>query len=113
MSKQAPGYWTKFDLMQIARHQKNLIWMIPISFATILIPLASLVVGIIQLYFIYRLSIAVRSKVEVLYIILAFLPLLGLLGLLHLNGKANRRLQTNGIKVGLLGARMSDFEMIQ
>ncbi len=109
--------WTKNDLIELAKHQKNIMWMILIALASMLaamfIPYITIVTGLIQLYFIYKLAVAVRSSVAWVYIILAFIPLVGLLGLLHINGKATKTLQANGIKVGLMGARMEDFDKIQ
>ena len=99
--------------MEVARRQKHIIWMILISLVAMFIPFATIVTGIIQIYFIYKLAAAVRSSAAWVYIILAFIPLVGLLGLLHINGKATKILQTNGIKVSLMGARMADFDRIQ
>jgi len=105
--------WTKTDLMEVAKWQKNIIWMILISLVAMFIPFATIVTGIIQIYFIYKLAGAVRSSAPWLYIILAFIPLIGLLALLHLNRKATKILQANGVKVSLMGARMADFEKMQ
>lgn len=40
--------------------------------------------------------------------ILSLIPLIGLLVLLGVNGKATSVLRANGVKVGLLGARLSE-----
>lgn len=103
---------TKQDLMEVAKWQKNIMWMIPLSLAAMLIKYATIVTGIIQIYFIYKLAVAVRSSAAWAYIILAFCPFVGLLALLHINGKATKILKANGIKVGLMGARMADFDNI-
>lgn len=110
---QATQEWTKADLMEVAKWQKNIMWMILISLVAMFIPFATIVTGIIQIYFIYKLAAAVRSSAAWLYIILAFIPLIGLLALVHINGKATKTLQANGVKVGLIGARMADFERMQ
>jgi len=88
-------------------------WMVLTSLLAMFFPFGTILTGIIQIYFIYKLAIAVRSSRAWLYIILAFIPLIGLIGLLHINGEATRTLQTNGIKVGIMGARMTDFDKIQ
>jgi len=105
--------WTKADLVEVAKWQKNIMWMILISLVAMFIPFATIVTGIIQIYFIYKLAAAVRSSAAWLYIILGFIPLIGLLALLHINGMATKTLQANGVKVGLMGARMADFEKMQ
>lgn len=49
------------------------------------------------------------TAMGILLSILALVPLLGLLSLAIVNGKATQILRRNGIRVGLLGARMSQF----
>jgi hypothetical protein len=104
--------WTKADLMEVANRQKSIMWMILISLVAAFIPFATIVTAIIQIFFIYKLATAVRSSAAWVYIILSFVPLIGLLALLHINGKAMTILRTNGVKVGLMGARMDDFNKI-
>jgi len=104
--------WTKQDLMEVARCQKHILWLILISLVAMFIPFATIVTGIIQIYFIYKLAAAVRSSAAWVYIILAFIPLVGLIALLVINSKATGKLRENGIKVGLMGARMTDFDKI-
>jgi len=104
--------WTKQDLLEVAKRQKSIIGLMLISFLTMCIPFATIVTGIIQIYFIYKLAVALRMSAAWVYIILAFIPLVGLIALLVINGKATKRLKKNGIKVGLLGARMADFDKI-
>ena len=99
--------------MEVASRQKNIIWMIPISIVGIFVPFASIVTGIIMVYFIYMLAVAVRSSYAWVYAILAFIPLLSLIGLLHINSKATKVLQANGLRVGLMGTRMEDFDNYQ
>ena len=42
-----------------------------------------------------------------------FLPFIGFSALLHLNGKATRALQANGMRVRLMGAEPNDLEKIR
>jgi hypothetical protein len=112
MNQAQQEQWTKQDLMEVAKRQKSIIWMILISFAAMFIPYATVVTGIIQVYFIYKLAAALRSSAAWVYIILAFIPLVGLIALLVINSKATKKLQENGVKVGLMGARMADFDKI-
>lgn len=113
MSQSTQEQWTKPSLLEVAKRQKNIMWMILISLAAIFIPYATLATGLVQVYFIFKLAAALRTSAAWVYIVLAFIPLVGLLALLHINGKATKVLQTNGIKVGLMGARMADFDLIQ
>jgi hypothetical protein len=98
--------WTKEDLLWVARCQKNVLWMILVSILFLLVPYGSIFAGIVQCYFIYNLARAVRSSAPWVYIILAFIPIAGLIGLIHINGTATKTLQAHGIKVGLMGAKM-------
>jgi hypothetical protein len=100
--------WTKQNVLEVAKFQKWVIWMILISLVAMFIPFATIVTGIIQLYFIFKLATALRLSAWG-YIIMAFIPLIGLIALLHLNGKATKKLKASGIRVGLMGARMEDF----
>jgi len=101
------------ELLELAKRQKQIIWMIFLSLVTMFIPFATIVTGIIQIYFIFKLAQAIRSSGAWIYIILAFIPLIGLIALLHINGKATKTLQANGVKVGLMGAKSSDLEKIK
>lgn len=112
MSQTTQVQWTKQDIIEVAKRQKSIMWMILISLVAMFIPFATIVTGIIQIYFIYKLATALRSSAAWVYIILAFIPFVGLIALLILNGKATKKLKENGIKVGLMGARMADFDKI-
>ena len=67
-------------------------------------------VGLAGVVFVLLLSMKVYSTaVGILLAILTVVPCLGLLVLLTVNGKATTILRQNGHKVGLLGARLSEF----
>lgn len=67
-------------------------------------------VGITQLVFIVMLAIEVYSlPAGILLGILSLIPCVGLIILLVVNQKATKTLQDNGIRVGLMGADMSQF----
>ncbi len=75
------------------------------------LPLAMLPIGIAGLIFVFLLSTKVYSTtVGLLLAILTFLPCIGVLVLLMINGKATNILRQNGHKVGLLGASLSEFD---
>ena len=112
MTTQRVSGWTPEQIVEVAKRQKQILWMILLSFVAMFIPFATIVTGIIQVYFIFKLAQAVRSSAAWVYIILAFVPLIGLLALLHINGKATKILQAYGVKVGLMGAKSSDLKKV-
>ncbi|MBE9029859.1 hypothetical protein IQ266_08970 [filamentous cyanobacterium LEGE 11480] len=113
MARSADIAWTKADLMGIAKHQKTILWLLLLSLAASFVGLTP-ITALIQLYFIYKLAMAVRlSKAEmVIYVIMAFIPFISLLALASLNSKATDVLKSNGIRVGLMGAKMNDVAAI-
>ncbi len=69
--------------------------------------LAVIIMGTIS---VYKLAAVFRGKVvAIIYVIGLLVPLLGLLLLLSISGKATKELRAAGIKVGLLGANPSDI----
>lgn len=104
--------WSKPDLLVIAKHQKYFQWLVPASMAALFIPFAPIVTGIAGIILVYRLSAALGSSVPLLYALGAFLPLVGIIIMLHLMGKSTKLLRAHGIRVGLMGARMSDFDQL-
>lgn len=75
-----------------------------------LIGIGVLVVGLAGTVFVFLLAIKVYSTgVGVLLGILTLVPCIGLIVLLIVNGKATGILKQNGIKVGLLGANLSQI----
>ncbi len=113
MATQAGAQRTSKEILELAKRQKQMIWMMLLSIEALFIPYLAIVTGIIQFYFILKLAQAIRSSAAWVYIILAFIPLIGLLALLHINGKATKILQEHGLKVGLTGARPSELETIK
>jgi hypothetical protein len=68
-------------------------------------------VGLAGLVFVFLLSTKVYGiPIGILLGILTIVPCLGLLVLLIINGKATTVLRQNGHRVGLLGAKLSEFE---
>jgi hypothetical protein len=67
-------------------------------------------VGITATVFVFLLATKVYgSTTGVVYAVLTLVPLIGLIMLLVINGKATALMKENGIHVGLLGARSSDI----
>jgi hypothetical protein len=110
------------DLREIAKRQRAiqiciLIYILAIVGQFILPPqlrpfvgLAVLAVMITATVFVFMLAIALyNTGVGILLGILSLIPLLGLLVLLMVNGKATGVLREHGIQVGLLGARLDQI----
>ena len=90
-----------------------MIWMILVSigvmyFAAEHILPAAVGGGIVQFYFVYKLTSAPRLPLVLVFGV--FIPYLGLIPLLVINQKATRRLQENGFQVGLMGVRTGSNE---
>ena len=110
------------DLRSVAKYQKGILvcilvyliavigqFAIPAEFRPI-IALGVLAVGLAGTVFVFLLAIKVYSTgVGVLMAILTLVPCVGLIMLLVVNGKATAILKQNGIKVGLLGANLSQI----
>ena len=110
------------DLRSVAKYQKGILVCILIYViamigrfavpeeARTIIGLGVLGVGLVGTVFVFLLAIKVYNIwVGVLLGILALVPCIGLLVLLVVNGKATSVLKQNGIKVGLLGANLSQI----
>ncbi len=123
--------WTKQELLEVAKFQRSVLRMFLISLgalfvvAPILISLGGmsvvsvtlailgiLVSGFFQAYFNYKLSHAVRDSAPWLYFVMGLIPLAGNGMSRSISERATLALQKNGIKVGLMGARMSDFDKV-
>lgn len=106
------GEWSREELIAVARYQKNIQWLVLVGLLLLFVPFGNLLLGLVGLFFIYHLARALRSRVAILYVVAAFIPLLGLLSLLRLVTRATRVLRAAGIRVGVMGARMEDFERL-
>ncbi|QDU53836.1 hypothetical protein [Aeoliella mucimassa] len=110
------------DLRKVAQYQKGILVCILLYFCAVFAQFAVpaevvLIVGLVAFAAaiagaVFTFLLAVKTYGTVLGIILGFLclvPLLGLLILLIVNGKATTILRNNNIKVGLLGADPSSI----
>ena len=113
---------TREDLRKVAQYQKGilvciLIYLIAVIFQFAIpaelrpiIGVGVLFVGLTGTVFVFLLAIKVYSTaVGVLLGILTLIPCIGLIVLLIVNGKATGILKQNGVKVGLLGANLSQI----
>jgi hypothetical protein len=125
--------FTREELHQIVRSQRGLIGLILVNLlvalavvgpvillgpesrlAAIIVLLArviALILGLIAVFFIFRMAKALRKTAWV-YALAAFFPCIGLVTLLLVNHYATQTLRANGVRVGLLGARQCDLENI-
>ena len=110
------------DLKRVAKYQKGILVCILIYLVAVIgqfaipaearaiIGLGVLVIGLVGTVFVFLLAIKVyNTGVGVLLGILTLVPCIGLIVLLVVNGKATAVLKQNGIKVGLLGANLSQI----
>ncbi|WP_152053551.1 hypothetical protein [Tautonia marina] len=110
------------DLKKVATYQKGILVCILLYFGIVigqfLVPpelgivllLMLLGIALASMVFIFLLAMKVYSTaLGIVLGIGALLPLIGLFILLMVNGKATRILKENGIKVGLLGANLSQI----
>ncbi len=108
-----------YDLKKIATAQRGMLICLLVNVLCLIGNRAGLgpvvlVVMILQvvaaLYFVFNLATSLKysNAVAVLCCILMFIPLLCLLTMGILSGKATKILKENGIKVGLLGANVKD-----
>ena len=113
---------TREDLRSVARYQKGILVCILIYIVAVvgqfvfppemrmIIAYGMMLVGLAGAVFVFLLAIKVYGiGMGILLGILSFVPCLGLIVLLIVNGKATGVLKQNGIKVGLLGADLSSI----
>ncbi len=110
------------DLRSVAMYQKGILvciliylvavfsqFAIPAEFR-MLLGIGILVVGLAGTVFVFLLAMKVYNAILGIVLgILTLIPCVGLLVLLMVNGKATTILKQNGIKVGLMGANLSDI----
>lgn len=77
----------------------------------LIVPIAGVPISVIATVFVFLLAIRIYSvALGILLGILTLIPCVGLFVLLIINGKATAFLTSHGVRVGLLGAKMSDIK---
>jgi hypothetical protein len=112
----------RVDLRKVAGAQRVILVCILINILAIIgqfflppelrvvVPVILVVTGLVATVFVIILAIRVYSvALGIILGLLTFIPCVGLIVLLMVNQKATTILQSNGIKVGLVGADMSQF----
>lgn len=131
--------WGIDELIEIARWQRFIIWMVLLQVATVAVTVVTLlgsspngaqlglayqvfalgslvlriVVVVLSMYGIYKLAAALRNSYPLLCTVAMFIPLLSLVVLLVLSNNATKLLQMGGIRVGVMGADQSDLERLK
>lgn len=109
---------TREDLRKVATYQKGILvciliylvcvfgqFLLPVGIRPILM-LIVLINVLIGAVFVFLLAIKTYGTgLGVVFGILTIVPLIGLIALLIVNGKATKILKQNGVEVGLLGAK--------
>jgi hypothetical protein len=75
------------------------------NITTLFIDLIRLGIALLMAFAVFRLGRALKIQWAWLAAILSFLPILGLVVLIGLNGQATTKLRAAGYRVGLMGAR--------
>lgn len=96
--------YTNEEVVAIAKKQKVILWLIVASVACALFPPAFIVVAIVNLVFVYQLAKALRLGLAWLWCASQIIPIVSLVALLVLNGKATGAIRSKGITVGFMGA---------
>ena len=109
MNRTAASSWSPAEVVEIARRQRQILWLILLGLVGLVIPFAVLVIGLIQVYFVVKLASSLRSRAPWLYIVPMFIPYISLLTLLFLNRKATAAIRSHGLSVGLMGVSESDI----
>ncbi len=115
--------FTKEELYQVGCNQKKILYLILCGIAiSILWPMIGglfwtiqLIYTIITLIFVFQFgtSLKIGLAAMICILVLLFIPLIGLLTLLILNGKATRLLREGGIRVGLMGASPENLQKLK
>ncbi len=115
---ESTGALSSEDIRAIATRQKVVIACLAIQIlamisqfvippeALLMLRIASLGVGIVAMVFVFLLATKIYSTgMGVLLGVLTLIPLIGLIPLLIVNGKATTTLKQHGVNVGLFGAK--------
>jgi hypothetical protein len=114
--------FTPDQLREIARSQNLLMWSILAGILSFFISFAlrqgvpiigflfSLGVIVFEVVALYRLGRSLRMTAPWLYCPLLIIPLVGLITLVIISGRASRVLKAYGVRIGLMGGKISDIQ---
>ena len=128
---------TRAETLQVAKAQKGVLWCVALN---ILLSISSRVINApapddpeqvgaaiglamlgvqvlyfcvlipVMLYFVYRLATALHSRAAWLWCITMIFPCVNLILLLVLSSRATKAIRAQGVKVGLMGAKLADLQ---
>lgn len=98
------------NIREVGLAQRLMIWGVLAGIFG-LIPILLVITIPFHLYCTWRITSAlqIETGAKIFCMLLMLIPLVSLITLLILNGKATRALQGAGIKVGLMGAKVADL----
>jgi hypothetical protein len=110
------------QLLEIARNQKRILWLIllsvPVVAGVLFVPASNIamavivpavLIGIVGTALIFRLARGLEAR-PWCYVVSAFIPYVSIVALLIINYKATAALKRGGIRVGLMGADKDDLK---
>jgi hypothetical protein len=104
--------FTNAEVVQVAKKQKAIIWLILASLAVVVFPPAWIVIAVVNLVFVYQLSKALKLSAPWVWCVGMIIPLVSLILLLRLNSKATAAIRGRGVTVGLMGASKAQIEKL-
>jgi hypothetical protein len=104
--------YTNTEVVAIAKKQKAIIWLILFSLLVFVFPLGWIVIALVQIVFVYQLAQSLKLSAPWLWCVGMTIPLVSLILLLHLNGKATTAIRGKGVTVGLMGANKAQLEKL-
>ena len=105
--------FTKAEVHEVGKRQKVILWLLVASMvAHVVFQPATILTGALSVVFVFKLAKAARSKAAWFWAVLALLPILCLIALLVVNGRATRILRAAGLKVGVMGADKQQLESL-
>jgi hypothetical protein len=114
---QSEPMFSKDELRRIAHKQNLLMWSVLAGFAWLFIsqiPFVGLptfiAIVVFQIYALYSLGTCLRIQNIALSCIFLFIPVVSLLVLVRVSGKASKVLKEAGVKIGLMGGNANDIK---
>lgn len=124
-----PFYEKEIDLVRLAARQRELLWLILLTFIGIGVAVGGVVggprfgviagIGVVAVFLFQVLAfiqlfrvcgaLQISQLIPLLMLLGLFIPLLSLIVLLVISSKANTRLKAAGAKIGLLGVPRSEY----
>ncbi len=105
------------DVLTVAKAQKGILWCVVAAIVIFglgavvawAFNLLDLPLAVVEIYFAYKLLVALKSKYWILWLIGMLVPFLSFILLLVLNDRATKAIRAQGYKVGLMGANLANI----